>query len=99
MQMKPREGSRADQRRPRFPWRRSDDGSDLPWEREKHEEGQNRGCSGSTELAIVVARRSWHGSLCRKAYRELTAEPRALDCEICVVRREFLGRSTRRCPT
>ena len=24
-----------------------------------HEEGQNRGCSGSTELAIVVSRRSW----------------------------------------
>src|SRR6267378_756821 len=49
----------ADQRRPRFPWRRSHAGSDLLWEREKHEEGQNRGCSGSTELAIVVSRRSW----------------------------------------
>ena len=25
-----------------------------------HEKGQNRGCCGSAELAIVVSRRSWH---------------------------------------
>ncbi|SRR6266480_1705067 len=25
-----------------------------------HEEGQNRGCSGPAELAIVVSKRSWH---------------------------------------
>src|SRR6266478_4667120 len=25
-----------------------------------HEEGQNRGCSGPAEVAIVVSKRSWH---------------------------------------
>jgi hypothetical protein len=41
-----------------FFWSRSDVGSDLSWEREMtHEEEQNRGCNGSTELAMRAEQR------------------------------------------
>ncbi len=58
--MKPREGSSA-QIREGQDFR---GGDQMPaairlWEREKHAEGQHRGCSGSTELEIVVSRGSW----------------------------------------
>ncbi len=52
--MKPRKAvQRADQRRPRFPWRRSECPAAIFWEREKHDEGKN---------VDVVGRPSWRSS-------------------------------------
>jgi hypothetical protein len=49
----------------------SDTGGNLLWKSENaHEQDQNGGCCGSTELAIVVPRRSWRGIfLCKTGDR------------------------------